>query len=137
TVDITTESIIVETDYPTTETDDITTESVIVETDAPTTDAVVTSATNPTLPTTQAQTTVATSIVSDVLTAAATPLATTAQLYPHGYNEGDTKLRDGDDITSNAIRIPRGLFFGHRKYRNFYVSSNGLISFGRAYRNYW
>ncbi|CAH1789481.1 unnamed protein product, partial [Owenia fusiformis] len=62
---------------------------------------------------------------------------TTFQMYPSGEEEGDVRLQNALDTTSSAVTAPRGVYFGHRKYRHIYVSSNGLISFGRPYLNYW
>ncbi|CAH1801127.1 unnamed protein product [Owenia fusiformis] len=114
------------TDGKTTVTDDDTTDGTTTVTDDDTTDGTTTvtdaDATDGTTSMTDAATTDdTTTLASTTVTDNAIAAETIYQMYPSGDEEGDIRLRNALDTTSGAITAPRGVYFGHRKYRNIYT----------------
>ncbi|XP_070534783.1 sushi domain-containing protein 2-like [Ptychodera flava] len=54
------------------------------------------------------------------------------ELYPYGSGQRDTTLDSGDDLSSPAGRINKGLLFYGRKHWDIFVNTNGVISFGNS-----
>ncbi|XP_052777794.1 uncharacterized protein LOC128215112 [Mya arenaria] len=57
----------------------------------------------------------------------------TMYMSKFGEIEGDTKLENRDDVCSNAVDFPLGIPIFGDIYKEVYVCSNGLVSFGRKY----
>ncbi|XP_078262826.1 uncharacterized protein nid2a isoform X4 [Rhinoraja longicauda] len=49
-------------------------------------------------------------------------------LFPFGPHTGDVALREGDDVTSEAIQLRRPLAFYDAQFNSLYVGTNGIIS---------
>ncbi|XP_069773131.1 nidogen-2 isoform X2 [Narcine bancroftii] len=50
-------------------------------------------------------------------------------LFPFGPHGGDLALQEGDDETSEVIKLKRPIVFYDTQFDNLYVGTNGIISF--------
>ncbi|XP_039598116.1 nidogen-2 [Polypterus senegalus] len=49
-------------------------------------------------------------------------------LFPYGPGSGDSVLQDGDDETSEVVKLERRLYFYEAEFSDLYVGTNGIIS---------
>ncbi|XP_019624540.1 PREDICTED: nidogen-1-like isoform X25 [Branchiostoma belcheri] len=61
---------------------------------------------------------------------------TRTDFYPYGVEYGDTELRKGDEVSSHPIPLFSSVYFYGTRYQSLFVSTNGIISFGKAVSEY-
>nr|XP_015206360.1 PREDICTED: nidogen-2 [Lepisosteus oculatus] len=49
-------------------------------------------------------------------------------LFPYGTQSGDLILQEGDDETSEVLRLKKPMFFYEAQFSELYVATNGIIS---------
>ncbi|XP_018084587.1 nidogen 2 L homeolog isoform X1 [Xenopus laevis] len=50
------------------------------------------------------------------------------ELFPYGELKGDVLLQEGDDETSEVVKLSQPLLFYEAQFSNLYVGTNGIIS---------
>ncbi|XP_018413880.1 PREDICTED: nidogen-2 [Nanorana parkeri] len=50
------------------------------------------------------------------------------ELFPYGEHRGDLTLPDGDDETSEVVKLAQPMFFYEAEFKELYVGTNGIIS---------